>query len=616
VIKSTTHRALLYWLLLLITTLAAAGGALWLLHREQLRINEQANAAIEAKKIAVNDRAHLIAENIEVLVIDIQSGLMSTLMEAPTDAPVSFLTNWKTANPLVKNVFQSTNDGQIHWGEIDDTLSSWLRTTPWNNPNQTELIFSESKNEDSKETLKLSKELLSEEIAIPQIAKIESNAKQYQSQRSLAKKMSLQNVWSAETEKMAEVSILETHNDIAEMSAIVAADVQKSKIQNDTSGWTPWFDSKKNLHIFGWRICSNSSVLVVELNIQALEKQLAQMLPQIIPQNEIFSLFRADGSIVNQVGSIENNLHESKTISSNSHSIENVKALLSAQILPNWAIRGTFITSDDSIKNGQKFFLTSAVLVVIFVCTILAGGSLLLRQARISEKESLQKTSFVANVSHELKTPLTSIRLHAELLAENRVRDEEQRTHFLNAIGRETQRLTRLVNNVLDFSRLEQGRRKFTLTNVDIIHELNAILDCHAQRIENAGLNLIRNFPEQELSVKTDSDALGQILINLIDNACKYAASGKKLEITLNQTKEKNIKIIVADRGLGIPSSHRKRIFEKFHRVDNSLTTEQGGAGLGLSIAHQLALSLGGDLQYENRDGGGSKFTLTLPNIS
>ena len=615
-IKSTTHRTLFYWLLLLIPTLAAALGALWLLHREQLRIDEHARTAIEARKIAVNDRAHLIAENIEVLVIDIQSGLMSTLMEAPSDEPFLFLTNWKKANALVRDVFQSTDDGYFRWGATNNNVSSWLLTTPWNKK-QTDFFASKSIDENSEKKIALSMASLSEEIASPQIV---SNAIQYQSQRSIAKKMSAQKSLPLARSKMAEVVLQEPQKDISETIALADIDIdiaseidtQKSKQPIAQNGWTPWFDNENKLHIFGWRICPNDSVLVVEIDMQSLEKQLEQMLPQIIPENESYFLRRADGSIVSQVGRIENNFLESKTFFLN----KETTTLLSTQILPNWAITGSFIIDDDSIGNGQKFFLTSSVLVVIFVFTILAGGSLLLRQARISEKESLQKTSFVANVSHELKTPLTSIRLHAELLAENRVRDEEQRNNFLNAIGRETQRLTRLVNNVLDFSRLEQGRRKLSLANIDIIHELNTILDCHTPRIESAGLELIRNFSEKEFFINTDSDALGQIIINLIDNACKYASSGKELEISLNQIREKNIKISVADRGLGIPDSHRKRIFEKFHRIDNSLTAEQGGTGLGLSIAYQLALSLGGDLLYEKRENGGSKFTLILPYTS
>ena len=611
--KSTSHRVLLYWLLLLLPTLAAAAGALWLLYREQLRLDEQARAAIEARKIAVSDRARLIAENIEVLVIDIQNGLMSTLMESPSDAPIVFLTNWKTANPLVRDVFQSTKDGRISWGTPDDAALSWLITAPWNNSKQTDLLVSESKDELSDKVLALPVKNLHEKIVNAQIVKDTSNSVQYKKQRSIAQEISLKNISYVGAEKVAELNAQEWNKDIAEALLSVDVGVKKSKMRNDIRGWTPWIDNNNTFHVFGWRLCSNGTVLVVDVDMQALETQLAQMLPQIIPENETYSLRRAGGSIISQVGGIEYSSFGSKIISSNL--IENISAPLSAQILPYWSVEGAFITSDDSIGNGQKFFLTSAVLVAIFVCTILLGSGLLLRQARISERESLQKTSFVANVSHELKTPLTSIRLHAELLAENRVRDEEQRAHFLNAIGRETQRLTRLVNNVLDFSRLEQGRRKLTLARVDVIHELNAILDCHAPRIENSGLQLMRDFSEKEVFLTTDSDALGQIVINLIDNACKYATSGKELELVVTQISDGNIKITVADRGPGIPAPHRKRIFEKFHRIDNSLTAEQGGAGLGLSIAYQLAQSLGGDLQYENREGGGSRFVLILPNI-
>ncbi|MDR2981218.1 MAG: hypothetical protein LBV12_03110, partial [Puniceicoccales bacterium] len=135
--NSASRRALLYWFLLLLPTLAAGVGALWLLHREQLRIEDQSRATAEARRIAVRDRAYLIAENINVLVTDVQNGLMTTLKEAPVDGPSAFLADWKKANPLVRDVFQSTNDGRIRWGNPHETIVSWLRTIPWNQDLQT-----------------------------------------------------------------------------------------------------------------------------------------------------------------------------------------------------------------------------------------------------------------------------------------------------------------------------------------------------------------------------------------------------------------------------------------------------------------------------------------------
>jgi signal transduction histidine kinase len=219
----------------------------------------------------------------------------------------------------------------------------------------------------------------------------------------------------------------------------------------------------------------------------------------------------------------------------------------------------------------------------------------------------------VANVSHEFKTPLTTIRLYSELLEQGRVAEGEKRGEYLRTIGRETQRLARLVNNVLDFSRLEQGRKKYQREPLDLTAALGQLLDAHAPRIGETGLEVKRNLPVEVVSVVTDRDAVEQIVLNLLDNACKYAAAGGEVVVALRPRSGAGVEVRVGDRGPGVPSAHREQIFEKFHRVDETLTAEKGGAGLGLSIARQLARGLGGELRYEARSGGGAEFVLELP---
>jgi signal transduction histidine kinase len=243
----------------------------------------------------------------------------------------------------------------------------------------------------------------------------------------------------------------------------------------------------------------------------------------------------------------------------------------------------------------------------------LAGGLLLLRQAQRSGEEARQKTSFVANVSHEFKTPLTTIRLYSELLEQGRVADEGRRGEYLRTIGRETQRLARLVNNALDFSRLEQGRKRYQREPLELGSELSRLLDTQAPRFAESGLVLRRELPDAPLTATVDRDALEQIVLNLLDNACKYAAGGGEVTVTLAPRAGGAADLRVLDRGPGVPPDHRERIFEKFHRVDETLTAEKHGAGLGLSIARQLARGLGGELRYEPRAGGGAAFVLELP---
>ncbi len=693
-IKSASRRAFLYWLLLLIPTLAAGAGALWLLSREQMRIDEQAQAALETRKTAVADRARLIAENIEVLVADVQNGLMTTLREAPSDGPAVFLTNWKNSNPLVSNVFQSTNNGLIRWGITDLTIADWAMTTPWLSDKATAVLPQDKKQ--SKEINDAS-EVIPEQSPLAELSEendrvkaLESNVSQYQNQRAQIQTLSSINrtvpeyeaesrlpsqlsitasTLDTKTTPLADLSPQETSHtarrgsgelggtgtlsgssarsysdasqtEIAALtkketapshapkaSLAVPKDIVKEKqdmdvflqqqpVSDSSTGWTPWIDGQSQLHLFGWRLCGNGTVLVVEVNLDSLAAQLSPVLPQTIPANEAYALRLSDGTTVHQVGFWSNPSGQQKNrlsakIASPDDTGNTFSVPLSRQVLPGWTIAAAFI-NDASRSSGKNFFLASTTLVVIFVLTILSGGALLLRQTRISENDAFQKTTFVANVSHELKTPLTTIRLHAELLEQDRVRNPEQRNTLLQAISRESQRLTRLVNNILDFSRLEQGRRKLNKRSVDASAELNQLLDYHEPRINGAGLELRRHFPDNPVPFHTDPDALGQIILNLIDNACKYAASGKQLDLDLNAEKDGSVRVTVADRGPGIPPSHRKHIFEKFHRVDDTLTAEQSGVGLGLSIARQLARALGGDLRYQSRDGGGSEFILTL----
>ena len=193
------------------------------------------------------------------------------------------------------------------------------------------------------------------------------------------------------------------------------------------------------------------------------------------------------------------------------------------------------------------------------------------------------------------------------------MRDAAQGGDYLRTIGRETQRLARLVNNALDFSRLEQGRKKYAREPLDLAAELARLLDTHAPRLAEAGMTLRRELPAGALPVTADRDALEQIVLNLLDNAAKYAADGREVTVALTPRSGGGAEVRVADRGPGVPTEHRERIFEKFHRVDDALTAEKTGAGLGLSIARQLARGLGGGLRYVPRSGGGAEFILVLP---
>jgi signal transduction histidine kinase len=338
----------------------------------------------------------------------------------------------------------------------------------------------------------------------------------------------------------------------------------------------------------------------VEVEMTALISRLSGALPSELATDEGYVLRDDKGRIVHQAGKVPE-----------ASATPAARIPLASALLPGWEVAAYLAYTPT--ENGGGFFAIGLLLAGILVVAILGGGSLLLLQARSSAADAARKTSFVANVSHEFKTPLTTIRLYSELLEQGRVADGEKRNDYLRTIGRETQRLARLVNNVLDFSRLEQGRKKYQRGPLDLTVVLAQLLDTHVPRIAEAGLELKRDLPVAEVLVVTDRDAIEQIVLNLLDNACKYACDGHEALVILRPRRTGGAEVLVSDRGPGVPTSHCEKIFDKFHRVDETLTAEKGGAGLGLSIARQLARGLGGELRYRPRSGGGSEFILELP---
>ena len=564
-----SRRSFLYWLLLLVPTLAVGIGALLLLRREQVRLDEQARGVSALRRETIAARARQIAENVELLVGDVQGGLMATLNLAPATDPDGFFDAWGANNPLVRSTFRLAADDRILRPtnvEAGRWLSAWLQAgVPWRGA---KLTAQES------------------ELSRRERKDASANVAQAQTLRSSLQETARQSATADSLKK-------------AEAPAAAPAVAERT-------GWTPW-RGPDGLHLIGWRQPDLGGVVGVEVNLAAIVARLGELLPR---DGDL-----ADAFAVREAGATR----QSKTYTPGRESgaplgeADAIIVPLSDRLLPGWEVAGLVRAGTGGVGAGGGFFLSGSLLVGSFVVAILSGGSLLLRQARRSEEEAAQKTSFVANVSHEFKTPLTTIRLYAELLEQGRVRDAAQGGDYLRTIARETQRLARLVNNALDFSRLEQGQKKFAREPLDLTAAVTRLLDTHGPRVAEAGLTLRRDLPATVLSITTDRDALEQIVINLLDNACKYAAGGGEVTVALGPRPAGGVALAVLDRGPGVPAGHRARIFDKFHRVDDMLTAEKSGAGLGLSIARQLARGLGGELRHEPRPGGGASFVVELP---
>ncbi|WFB36462.1 HAMP domain-containing sensor histidine kinase [Kiritimatiellota bacterium B12222] len=258
---------------------------------------------------------------------------------------------------------------------------------------------------------------------------------------------------------------------------------------------------------------------------------------------------------------------------------------------------------------SDAFLYVAGSLGLMLILCILGGTFGLTAWVNRSRKEALQKTSFVSNVSHEFKTPLTTLRLYSELLLEGRVKDPEKQKHYLQTMRNESERLARLVHNVLDFSRLEMGRSRLQAVPLCVNDHLLAVVERVQERFTELGMCVC--LPEEQGWGFADPDAVEQVMLNLFDNAMKYASEGGVLRIKIQKSGD-HLAVSFEDEGPGIPPSEQTKIFNAFHQVDMSITRESGGTGLGLHISRRLAREMNGDLSCHS-DKTGCIFVWRIP---
>jgi signal transduction histidine kinase len=280
------------------------------------------------------------------------------------------------------------------------------------------------------------------------------------------------------------------------------------------------------------------------------------------------------------------------------------------EALPHWEAALYLMDPEKISRSASTLRLTLGLIVIVLVAAILMGGWLMAETARRQMRLAQQKTDFVSNVSHELKTPLTSIRMFADMLAEQRVTDPSRQANYLRIISAESARLTRLINNVLDFARMERGAPSGERRPCDLVEIVREVVDTCRPHLESLSITLALEIDANALPVIADRDALAQIVLNLLSNAEKYG--GHEILVRA-RCQDGSACVDVLDRGPGIPAKKLEDIFEPFHRLDDSLTSGVSGSGLGLTLARRMAKAHGGNVTYSSRSGGGSCFTLAVP---
>jgi signal transduction histidine kinase len=266
-----------------------------------------------------------------------------------------------------------------------------------------------------------------------------------------------------------------------------------------------------------------------------------------------------------------------------------------------------------SVEALGQTWVHRSFLILGFLSLMIIGGLVLTRHI-VNKEVALArlKSDFVSNVSHELRTPLALIRLYAETLELGRITTREKKQQYYRIIRKESERLTALINNILDFSRIEAGRKEYEFRNTDIAELVRNTLESYRYQIEQQGFAFEENIDPNLPAVPVDREAIARALVNLVNNALKYSRDEKFLGVKLYRDNGV-VKLEVADHGIGITRRDQSKIFEKFYRAGDPLVHNTKGSGLGLSLVRHITQAHGGDIAVESTPGKGSRFILSLP---
>jgi signal transduction histidine kinase len=230
---------------------------------------------------------------------------------------------------------------------------------------------------------------------------------------------------------------------------------------------------------------------------------------------------------------------------------------------------------------------------------------------KLSELNRL-KTEFISSVSHELRTPMSSIQGLAETLQKGKIRDKAKQEELLNLVSSESSRLSQFIHNVLDFGKLEQQAKNYNFDDVALRPLIEEVVNIAQYRLEIEGFKIKTHLPKRSIILKIDTDAVKQVLTNLIDNAIKYSSDKKEIEIKVTEKKTEVI-IQIRDKGIGIPLEEQDKIFEGFYRHDGAVKSNPKGVGLGLKIVRHIMKAHKGDVKVESEPDKGSTFSLYFP---
>lgn len=267
--------------------------------------------------------------------------------------------------------------------------------------------------------------------------------------------------------------------------------------------------------------------------------------------------------------------------------------------------------SDLAWERSRKDLIMIAVVEIV----LLIGVWIIFRNVKKHMELAQIKSDFVSNVSHEIRTPLALISMYIESLERGMVKTPDKIKEYYAILLQESQRLTSIVNKILNFSQIESGKRSFTYQNISLQEIVNAVVNTFKLKLENKAFDWSVDVADGDLQIVADKEAVTDAIINLIDNAIKYSTEVKKIELRIDKEKG-NVYVEIRDHGLGIPKTEQKHIFDKFYRVTNrNLAYKAKGSGIGLSIVKHIMNAHEGRITVQSKLGKGSTFRLYFPII-
>lgn len=280
--------------------------------------------------------------------------------------------------------------------------------------------------------------------------------------------------------------------------------------------------------------------------------------------------------------------------------------------LPKWELllsesKPGFITT--LFKTGSGVYLFIFILIALFM---ILGFAFTMYTLNVELRLNKLKSEFISNVSHELKSPLTSIRMMTEMLHHNRVGTEERKSAYYSAMLEESEHLSHLIDNILDFSRMDDDRKKYDFNDLDLDELLVKFLESTRERIKEQGFDIRYDNPDKVPLIRGDRDAILQVFYNLIDNAIKFSGTSRVIDVTLSP-RDNEVVFCVKDYGIGISAKDQERIFDRFYRGDKPQKLGIKGSGIGLTIVKQIVEAHGGTIAIESEVGKGSRITVRIP---